>query len=56
MVGSDPLQLVSDYIETVQRARADGRTADWDAVRQFLAPDVVFRWPARGPTSRGGWF
>ena len=43
MAGSDPLQLVLDYIETVQRARADGGSADWDAVRQFLAPDVVFK-------------
>jgi ketosteroid isomerase-like protein len=43
MAGSDPLQLVVDYIETVQRARADGGSADWDAVRRFLAPGVVFK-------------
>ena len=43
MASTDPLQLVSDYIETVQRARGDGRSADWDAVRQFLATDVIVK-------------
>jgi ketosteroid isomerase-like protein len=43
MASTDPLQLVLDYIETVQRARGDGRSADWDAVRQFLARDVMFK-------------
>ena len=43
MAGSDPRQLVLDYIERVQRARADGGSADWDAVRQLLAADVVFK-------------
>jgi ketosteroid isomerase-like protein len=40
---SDPRALVLDYIEAVQRARAAGPTADWNAVRQFLAPEVVIK-------------
>ena len=43
MADSDPLRLVLDYIETVQRARADGGSGDWDAVRRFLASDVVLK-------------
>ena len=43
MADSDPLRLVLDDIETVQRARADGGSGDWDAVRRFLASDVVFK-------------
>ena len=37
------LQLVLNYIEAVQRARASAETADWDTVRRQLAPDVVFK-------------
>lgn len=39
----DRVQLVLAYIEVAQRARATGQTADGDAVRRFLAPDVVFK-------------
>lgn len=39
----DPVRLVLAYIEAAQRGRATGRTSDWDAVRRFLAPDVVFK-------------
>jgi limonene-1,2-epoxide hydrolase len=39
----DPVRLVLAYIEAAQRGRATGRTADWDAVRRFLAPNVVFK-------------
>lgn len=37
------LQLVLNYIEAVQHARASKQTADWDIVRGQLAPDVVFK-------------
>lgn len=37
------LQLVLNYIEAVQHARASSETADWDTVRRHLAPDVVFK-------------
>jgi ketosteroid isomerase-like protein len=43
MSDSDPLQLVLDYVETVQRARVDGGSAHWSGVRRFLASDVVFK-------------
>lgn len=43
MGDQEPLELVLTYIETVQRARAAGATADWEAVRRLLAPDVVFK-------------
>jgi ketosteroid isomerase-like protein len=39
----DPVRLVQAYIEASQRGRATGRTADWDAVRRVLDPDVVFK-------------
>jgi ketosteroid isomerase-like protein len=38
--GDDRVQLVLAYIEAAQHARATGKTADFDAVRRFLAPDV----------------
>lgn len=37
------VRLVLAWVEAAQRARATGRSADWDALRQFLAPDVVFK-------------
>jgi ketosteroid isomerase-like protein len=41
--GDDRVQLVLAYIEAAQHARATGQTADFDAVRRFLAPDVVVK-------------
>ena len=41
--GDDRVRLVLRYIEAAQRARASGQAADWNAVREFLAPDVVFK-------------
>ncbi len=43
MDDGDPVALVLNYIDEVQRARAGGPTADWDAVRQLLAPKVVIK-------------
>lgn len=43
MGDDDALQLVLNYIETVQHARASRETADWERVRRQLAPDVVFK-------------
>lgn len=44
MVETDPaVGLVLRYIEAVQRARASRRVDDFDAVRGFLAPDVVIK-------------
>jgi len=34
---------VRRYIEAVQRARASGDVDDFDALREFLAPDVVIK-------------
>ena len=39
----DGVELVLQYIEAAQRARAGRQTADWEAVRRCLAPDVVFK-------------
>lgn len=40
---SPAIELVLGYIEAAQRARASGRTKDFDVVRRFLAPDVVIK-------------
>ena len=37
------VQLVKSYIEAVQRARASGDVADFEALREFLAADVVIK-------------
>ena len=37
------ISLVRRYIEAVQRARASGDVDDFDALRKFLAPDVVIK-------------
>lgn len=42
MAGDAPsIQLVLSYIEASQRARASGRAEDFEALRGFLAADVV---------------
>jgi ketosteroid isomerase-like protein len=45
MSGDDDsnVRLVSDYIEASQRARASQSAADLDALRTFLAPDIVIK-------------
>ena len=37
------IQLVLNYIEASQRARASGRVEDFEALRPFLAPDIVIK-------------
>ena len=37
------IRLVRRYIETVQRARASGDVDDFEALREFLAPDFVIK-------------
>ncbi|HET7431868.1 MAG TPA: nuclear transport factor 2 family protein [Nocardioides sp.] len=37
------IQVVLSYIEASQRARASGRVEDFEALRQFLAPDFVIK-------------
>jgi hypothetical protein len=49
---SATIQLVLNYIEASQLARASGRVADFEALRKFLAPDFVIK-VARGPTNHG---
>ena len=39
----DPVRLVLTCIEASQRARATRQPAEWDAVRSFLAEDVVIK-------------
>ena len=36
-------RLVRDYIEAVQRARASGEIDDFEALREFLSPDLVIK-------------
>jgi hypothetical protein len=48
------MRLVLTYIEAAQRARASGDADDFEALREFLAPDVLIRQRARGRTNRGG--
>ena len=38
---SPSIRLVRSYIEAVQRARASGNVDDFEALREFLAADVV---------------
>ena len=38
-----PIRRVRTYIEAVQRARASGDVDDFEALREFLAPDVVIK-------------
>jgi ketosteroid isomerase-like protein len=38
---SPAIRLVRSYIEAVQRARASGKVDDFEAIRGFLAADVV---------------
>ena len=38
---SPSIRLVRSYIEAAQRARASGRADDFEALREFLAADVV---------------
>ena len=40
---SPSIRLVRSYIEAAQRARASGSADDLDAVRRFLADDVVMK-------------
>ena len=40
---SATIQLVLNYIEASQLARASGRVADFEALRKFLAPDFVIK-------------
>ncbi|CUR57413.1 hypothetical protein NOCA2420004 [metagenome] len=37
------IQLVKRYIQTAQRARASGDVDDFEALREFLAADVVIK-------------
>jgi ketosteroid isomerase-like protein len=42
MAGENPsVTLVRRYIEAVQKARASGEVADFEALREYLAADVV---------------
>ena len=41
--GSPSIRLVRTYIEAVQRARASGDVDDFEALREFLAPDLVIK-------------
>ena len=42
MAGENPsVTLVRHYIEAVQKARASGDVADFEALREYLAADVV---------------
>jgi ketosteroid isomerase-like protein len=36
-------RLVLSYIETIQRARASGKLDDFEAIRRFLADDLVIK-------------
>ncbi len=38
-----PMRLVLTYIEAAQRARASGDADDFEALREFLAPDVLIK-------------
>jgi ketosteroid isomerase-like protein len=38
-----PIRLVLTYIEAAQRARTCGNVDDFEALREFLAPDVVIK-------------
>ena len=40
---SPSIRLVRSYIEAVQRARASGDADDFEALREFLAADVVIK-------------
>jgi ketosteroid isomerase-like protein len=40
---SSSIELVRTYIAAVQRARASGDVDDFEALREFLAPDVVIK-------------
>ncbi len=40
---SPSIRLVRRYIEAVQRARASGDVEDFEALREFLAADVVIK-------------
>jgi ketosteroid isomerase-like protein len=40
---SPSIRLVRSYIESVQRARASGDADDFEALRKFLAADVVIK-------------
>src|SRR6478735_1992715 len=40
---SPAVRLVRSYIEAVQRARASGDADDFEALREFLAADVVLK-------------
>lgn len=51
--GDDSVRLVLAYIAAAQRARATRQAADWDAMRHFLAPDVVFK--MAGPWTDDPW-
>jgi ketosteroid isomerase-like protein len=38
-----PMRLLLTYIEAAQRARASGDADDFEALREFLAPDVLIK-------------
>ena len=40
---SSSVRLVLTYVEAVQRARASGDVEDFEALREFLAPDMVVK-------------
>ena len=48
-----PIRLVLTYIEAAQRARATGNVDDFEALREFLAPDVVIK--AASPWTNEPW-
>ena len=37
------IELVKRYIRAIQRARATGEVADFEAIRVFLAPDFIIQ-------------
>jgi ketosteroid isomerase-like protein len=41
--GTPPMRLLLTYIEAAQRARASGDADDFEALREFLAPDVLIK-------------
>jgi ketosteroid isomerase-like protein len=47
------MRLVLTYIEAVQRARTSGDADDFEALRKFLAPDVVIT--AASPWTNEPW-
>lgn len=41
--GSDPVEIVTDYIAASQRARTSREPDDFEAVREFFHPDATIR-------------